>query len=84
MFWNNLQFFSIFLWLGVDVFAIITTAENDNLELNLSIDGIKEGEYCNIFVKDDCKEFKGSEISLTIGTAPKVYIPKGEIDEYTK
>ena len=69
---------------GVDVFAIITTAESDNLELNLSIDGIKEGEYCNIFVKDDCKEFKGSEISLTIGTAPKVYIPKEEIDEYTK
>ena len=76
---------------GEDVLVVISLAENDNY--NKSFDnkgvtnnqGIKAGKYCNIFVKDDCIEIvDGQQITISIGKAPKVYIPESEIDEFTK
>ncbi len=77
---------------GDDVLGVISLAENDEYDKR-SFDnkgitdgkGIKAGKYCNIFVKDDCFEIAdGQKIEISIGKAPKVYIPENLIDEYTK
>jgi len=69
---------------GNDTLAAISTALSDNLERTFDNDKIEPGEYCNIFVKDDCINIT-DKITLTIGKAPKVYIPEDKINSnYTK
>ena len=70
---------------GDDVLAVISIALEDEYKKTIDNKGIKDGKYCNIFDKNDCIDINGKTISVTIGKAPKVYIPESQIDtEFTK
>jgi hypothetical protein len=64
---------------------VISIALEDEYKKTIDNKGIKDGKYCNIFDKNDCIDINGKTISVTIGKAPKVYIPESQIDtEFTK
>ena len=71
---------------GNDVLAVISTAEGDVTVTinNNNYEKIRQGTFINIFDKND-KITIGTTITITMKTAPKVYIPEECIDDdYTK
>jgi alpha-amylase len=64
---------------GDDVLTVISLAEGD-YNVDIPLDKIKEGKYCNIFRKNDCFD-RATTVTIKISKEPKVYIPEDSLVE---